>query len=110
MGSPAYQSPEQITGGPSVDARSDVYSVGCMLHEMLAGEVPYASPNPITLVTAKFTAPLPSLRARRESVTPELEAIVQRCLARTPSDRFPDARQLFEALTALDATGATTPR
>jgi serine/threonine-protein kinase len=101
LGSPAYQSPEQLTGEPRLDARADVYSFGCMLYEMLAGEVPYASASPTHLVGAKLTAPLPSLRARRESVSEALEAVVQRCLARAPSDRYRHAGELREALESI---------
>ncbi|MBV9879298.1 MAG: protein kinase [Gemmatirosa sp.] len=103
LGSPAYQSPELLIGDPRFDARSDIYSFGCIVYEMLAGEVPYASASPTHMVSAKFSAPFPSLRARRESVSPALEAIVQRCIARSPSDRYRDARELRDALDALPA-------
>ena len=103
LGSPAYQSPEQLSGDPRLDARADVYSFGCILYEMLAGEVPYASASPTHLVGAKLTAPVPSLRARRDSVSEALEAVVQRCLARAPSDRYRNAGELREALAAVTA-------
>ena len=103
IGSPAYQSPEELTGDASYDPRSDLYGLGCILFEMLAGEVPFASGNPAQLVTAKFTAPVPSLRERRESVSPELDAVVRRCLAKSPSDRWRDAGELRTALEAARA-------
>ena len=108
IGSPAYQSPEQFTGDPSSsDPRSDLYGLGCMLFEMLAGEVPFASGNPAHLVSAKFTSPVPSVRERRDSVSPELDAVVKRCLAKSPSDRFRDAAELRAALaTVLAAASA----
>ena len=104
VGSPAYQSPEQLTGASGVDARWDVYALGCMLYEMLAGEVPFASGNPTHLVSAKFTAPVPSVRERRDSVTPELDAVVRRCLAKSPSDRYRDGGELRAALAAVRPT------
>jgi DNA-binding SARP family transcriptional activator len=103
VGSPAYQSPEQITSDPRVDGRADIYSLGCMLYEMLAGEVPYASPNPMRMVSAKLTAPPPGLCAQRESVSAELEGVVHRCLARAPSDRYATARDLASALSEATA-------
>jgi eukaryotic-like serine/threonine-protein kinase len=103
IGSPAYQSPEQVTGSNEFDARSDIYSLGCILFEMLAGEVPFASANPTHLVMAKFTAPVPSVRERRDSVSAELDAVVRRCLAKSPSDRFRDADELRAALGAARA-------
>lgn len=101
MGSPAYQSPELLSGEPRLDARADVYSFGCMLYEMLAGEVPFASASATNMVGAKLTSPAPSLRDRRDSVSPALDAVIQRCLARVPSDRYRNGGEVARALEAL---------
>jgi len=103
MGSPAYQSPEQLTGtqGGALDPRSDIYSLGCMLYEMLAGEVPFASVSPGQAVSAKLTGTAASLRGRRDTVSEELDRVVLRCLARSPSDRFRGADELCAALRAV---------
>ncbi len=101
MGSPSYQSPEQLAGDSRVDPRSDLYSLGCVLYEMLAGEVPFASSTATTIASGKLTTSVPSLSARRDTVSPELDGLVQRCLARAPSDRFRNAGELRAALAAL---------
>lgn len=101
VGSPAYQSPELISGAGLPDARSDIYSLGCVLYEMLAGEVPFTSPTPGNIVSGKLTSAAPSVAARRNTVSAELDAIVQRCLARSPADRFGTAAELRNALAVL---------
>lgn len=98
VGSPAYQSPELISGAGLPDARSDLYSLGCILYEMLAGEVPFTSPTPGNIVSGKLTSAAPSVAARRNTVSGELDALVQRCLARSPADRFSSATELRAAL------------
>jgi len=88
FGGPPYLSPEQLVGDGTPDARADLYGLGCILYEMLAGEPPFASSNPNTSVTSKLTQPPPSARGVRESVPPELDAVLRKCLARLPCDRF----------------------
>ena len=104
MGSPAYQSPEQLTSSQALDPRSDIYSLGCMLYEMLAGEVPFASASPGQAVSAKLTGTAASLRGRRDTVSVELDSAVLKCLARSPSDRFRTADELRVALSELGAS------
>jgi serine/threonine protein kinase len=104
IGSVSYQSPEQLAGDPLVDARSDLYSLGCILYEMLAGEVPFASADHGLLVSGKLTGTPRSLTARRDTVTAALAAVVKRCLARAPADRFPTAGSFRDGLRA-----ATSP-
>jgi len=98
IGSPGYQSPEQLVGDLGLDERSDVYSLGCMLYEMLAGEVPFASQSPSTMVSGRLTSAVPSISSRRDTVTDALSAVVARCLARAPSDRYRSAREVGAAL------------
>ena len=87
LGTPAYMSPEQVSGDV-VDARSDVYALGCVLYEMLAGEPPYTGRTAQVIMARRLTEPVRSLRAVRESVPAQLEAAVMRALARVPADRF----------------------
>jgi serine/threonine-protein kinase len=97
IGAPGYLSPEQLTGEAMPDARSDVYSFGCVLYEMLAGELPFGSDR-YSSITRKLTHPAPSLRAVRESVPDSLDRLVRKCLARVPADRFRTADELRAAL------------
>jgi serine/threonine-protein kinase len=100
IGAPAYLSPEQLSGETSADERSDLYSVGCILFEMLAGEPPFAGSNLAAVLSRKLTQPAPKVRGQRESVPPALEGFVDRCLARLPADRFQRATEAREALLA----------
>jgi len=100
IGAPAYLSPEQLSGETSADERSDLYSVGCILFEMLAGEAPFAGSNMAAVLSRKLTQPAPRVRSLRESVAPALETFVERCLARLPADRFQRATEAREALLA----------
>lgn len=103
LGSPAYQSPEQLLGDSRLDQRSDVYSIGCILYEMLAGEVPFASQSRGTMVSERLTSAVPSLSARRDTVSDALNAVVARSLARAPSDRYRSASEMHAALRPLIA-------
>jgi serine/threonine-protein kinase len=90
-------SPEQAAGEQDLDARTDVYSLGCMVYEMLAGEPPFTGPNAQSILAKRLTEPVPHLRTVRD-VPPAVEEAVTRALARAPSDRFPTAAQFGEAL------------
>jgi DNA-binding SARP family transcriptional activator len=98
IGAPAYLSPEQLAGEVNADERSDLYSVGCILFEMLAGEPPFGGLNLATVLSRKLTQPAPSVRQLRESVPSDLDAVIARCLARSPADRYRNAMELVEAL------------
>ena len=106
VGTPAYMSPEQGAGERELDGRTDVYSLGVVLYEMLAGEPPFTGPTAQAILARRFTeAPRP-IHTVRDTVPQELEQIVMRALARLPADRFATAGSFVEALdTAWRSTG-----
>src|SRR6266849_4944585 len=98
VGTPAYMSPEQAMGETLVDGRTDVYGLGCVLYEMLAGQPPYTGPTPQAIIARCLTQPLPPLRPLRETIPAAVEQAIARALARVPADRFATAAQFAEAL------------
>ncbi len=101
IGTAAYLSPEQVEGRAG-DARSDVYAVGVVLHEMIGGAPPYHGETELATALQHIQASPPPLRQLRPGVPAALEAIVLRALARRPEDRFPSALDLRGALTSLE--------
>jgi len=102
VGTPAYMSPEQAAGERALDARTDIYALGCVLYEMLAGELPYSGPNAQALLAKRLSEPAPSLRTTRD-LPIAVERTVARALARTPADRFASAAEFAHALQSVDA-------
>jgi serine/threonine-protein kinase len=100
VGTARYLAPEQVQAAP-VDARTDIYAVGLLLFEMLAGRPPFGGGNDMEAALARLTTTAPPLRTVRPDVPVAVEAIVTRCLALEPDDRFPDARSLLDALDQL---------
>ena len=97
MGTPDYMAPEQIQGKRG-DARTDVYAIGIMLFEMLAGHVPWEGDNPMAVMSQHVSAPLPSLKKVRPDVLPPLEAIIRKCLRKDPDERYQSAGELLHDL------------
>jgi serine/threonine-protein kinase len=102
VGTPAYMSPEQAAGERALDARTDVYALGCVLYEMLAGEMPYSGPNAQAVLAKRLSEPAPSLRTTRD-LPIAVERTVARALARTPADRYATAAEFARALQSADA-------
>jgi serine/threonine-protein kinase len=98
MGSPHYMSPEQLMSAKHVDPRSDVWSLGVVLYETLAGMPPFQGETMPEIVAQILQSPTPSVRAVRTDVPAELEAVVVRCMAKDPGARFADVAELARAL------------
>ncbi len=109
VGTPVYMSPEQAMGQGTVDGRSDLYSLGCVLYEMLAGEPPFQGSSPQALVARKLNETPPSLSSMRESVSPGLESAVRRALAKVPADRFGTAAEFAQAVVSVGKAEASAP-
>jgi serine/threonine-protein kinase len=97
VGTPAYMSPEQA-GGQAVDARADVYSLGCVLYQMLAGEPPFQGDSAREILTKQMVGEIPSIDAVRKDLPPHFEPTIRRALAKDPDDRFKSAADLGSAL------------
>ena len=107
FGTPAYMSPEQATGAP-VGPQSDVYSMGVVLFELLTGQWPFMEESRVDMFRAHMMKPPPALGATRPDLEfrPELEALVQKALGKTPAERFADATQMLAALDAIPRPAA----
>src|SRR5687768_14116743 len=109
LGTPQYMSPEQSVGERELDARTDVYSLGCVLYEMLAGEPPFTGPNPQSVLAKRLSEPVPHVRSTRE-VPPAIDHAVTRALARSPADRFATAAEFADALRATSGESPVASR
>jgi eukaryotic-like serine/threonine-protein kinase len=103
-GTPAYMSPEQMTGESPVDERTDIYALGCVLYEMLSGEPPFSGSTPEETIARRLSEPARQLSALRNEIDPELNSAIERALSRAPADRFAKAAEFAEVL----ATSTTT--
>jgi serine/threonine-protein kinase len=109
VGTPAYMSPEQASGDRTLDARSDVYSLGSVLYEMLAGEPPFSAPSMQAMIVKRLTEPPPSVRAARATVAEPVDQAIRKALAPLAADRFATVAQFAQALQA-GATATTAER
>ena len=111
LGTPAYLSPEQVAGDRELDGRSDLYGLGCVVHEMLAGQAPFRGPTMESLALQHLTAPAPPVTQFRPAVPQGISSAIQRALAKAPADRFDSVARFAEAIArAGTATESGTPR
>ena len=99
VGTPAYMSPEQATGAQEIDGRTDVYALGCVAYEMLAGHPPFLGTTHREIVGRHSLDPVPSLRSSRPDIPGFVQAAIERSLAKSPVDRFENPLQLSAAIT-----------
>ena len=107
IGTPVYMSPEQATGERNVDFRTDIYSLGCVVFEMLVGEPPYTGRTPQAVLARKLQEPTPSLRILRSTVPRGVESAVTKSLATLSADRYATAQGFAEALESGARDGGT---
>jgi TolB-like protein len=107
VGTPHYMSPEQALGSDHADGRSDIYSLGCVLYELLVGQPPFDGPNSRAIMARHSMEQVPSLQVVRQSVPDELEDVVFQSLEKTPADRFQTMAEFAEVLADLEPTLAT---
>ena len=100
VGTPAYMSPEQGTGAADLDGRTDIYALGCVLYEMLAGDPPYTGVTPLSVIKRHALEPVPHVRTIRDTAPESVEYAITRAMAKVPADRFKTAEEFAAALTA----------
>jgi eukaryotic-like serine/threonine-protein kinase len=110
VGTPTYMSPEQASGDKAIDGRTDIFALGCVLYEMLAGEPPFKGPNPQATLMRRFMGPPRALRPMVQ-IPEHVEAAIVRALAKDPAERFATAAELSDALAGrvAPAAPATVP-
>src|SRR4029077_14552021 len=109
VGTPGYMSPEQAAGGEQLDGRSDLYSLACVLYEMLAGDPPFTGWSAQAILARQAIEPVPRLRAVRDTVPDWLEQVVVRALAKAPADRFATSGEFIAALAKHGPLTGTSP-
>ncbi len=110
LGTPAYMAPEQAAADPNVDYRADIYALGAIAYEMLSGRTPFTMSSPQAMLAAHVTQAPDPVTQHRDSVPPALGALVMRCLAKKPADRWQSAAELHQQFDVMATpSGGTAP-
>jgi len=110
LGTPTYMAPEQATADPHVDHRADIYAVGIMAYELLAGRTPFQGASPQAVLAAHVTEEPDPVSKHRDQVSQELEAVVMKCLAKRPADRWQSADEILQRVEMMTtSSGGLTP-
>jgi serine/threonine-protein kinase len=105
LGTPQYMAPEQAFGDQPVDGRADLYALGCVFYEMLAGQPPFTGPTVQALLLRHAHDPVPPITSLRPGVPDAVRQVIEKLLAKSPADRYGTAADLIDALTAARAAG-----
>ena len=108
LGTAEYASPEQVSAA-ELDPRSDIYSLGIILYELLTNSVPFTGPNPFAVMSKQLSEPVPSLRNIRPDLSPSIEFVVKKALAKNPKDRYQNAMEMADDLKAAISPALAVP-
>jgi Protein kinase domain len=108
LGTAEYASPEQASGS-QLDARTDIYALGCILFELLTGSVPFSGSNPFAILSKHISDPVPSIKNRRPDLSPAIEFVVKKALAKNPRDRYQIATEMAADLQAAISPAVAAP-
>ena len=108
VGTPTYMSPEQASADKAIDGRSDIFALGCVLYEMLAGEPPFKGPNPQATLMRRFLGPPRPLRPMVQ-IAEHVEAAIVRALAKDPAERYATAAEFADALAGRETKPVAVP-
>jgi hypothetical protein len=108
LGTAEYASPEQAAGD-QVDSRTDIYALGCILFELLTGSVPYTGSNPFAILSKHISDPIPSVKNSRPDLSPAIEFVVKKAMAKNPQDRYQTAAELAADLQAAISPAVVVP-
>jgi serine/threonine-protein kinase len=108
IGTPHYMSPEQVSGDRTLDARSDIYALGCVVYEMVVGDPPFTGRTAQAVMARQVTDPAPPIRTVRCDVPAAVDAAVTKALAKVPGDRFASVADFARALAASEVTEPAT--
>lgn len=106
LGTPEYMAPEMARGEP-IDYRIDIYELGIVLFQMLSGHVPFTGSTPLVVVTKHVQEPVPLLSRENPTISPAVDAVIQKATAKYPDDRYTNARAMAQALRNASKAGAT---